>query len=54
MLGALEPGFCILAFTLRLETRNNSSEPEMWVVSGYLVREISTGTYKYIPGYVLI
>jgi hypothetical protein len=48
MFGALKPVFCILAITLRLGTRkrSNSLEPDMWVASGYLVQEISTGIYK--------
>jgi hypothetical protein len=37
MSGALKPVFCILVITLRLGTKNNSSEPEMWVASGYFV-----------------
>jgi hypothetical protein len=34
MSGALKSEFCILPITLRLGTKNNSLETEMWVANG--------------------
>jgi hypothetical protein len=47
-LGPCNALLCILAIALRLgsEKRSSSSEPEMWVVDGYLVQKMSTGTCK--------